>query len=75
MNRQQAERRAAEHTRVTHGRAFVCEHNDDAEDSGRIREGRFCVVPEIEYYADPDEGEWFREAVAEYFNGELVSQN
>jgi len=59
-----AETMAAQHSRAVGGRVFVCEHDDNP--------GSFCPVPESEYYSDPEQGEWFREAVAEYFKGERV---
>ena len=65
MTIKQAETMAAQHSRATGGRVFVCEHSDSP--------GSFCPVTEVEYYADPDSGDWFREAVAEYFNGERVA--
>ena len=38
----------------------------------RDQPGRFSPVPEREYYADTDCGDFFREAVAAYCDGKQV---
>jgi len=44
---------------------FVCEWADEP--------GRYGAVAEREYYADDTQGQFFREAIAEYHDGHEVT--